>query len=663
MNTLEKSQLIRRARAAWQQYKTARAQAASDRVKAEAAAPGLNAEDLADATDNTLKKDILESGQGLEVLIPEYLNLPISGVVDNIILQWSRDGSTDFLDIGTAPVTGPVAPGTFPLSMTVDDRYLHPDGRCSVRYTIVHWNEEESPSLPTTLICDGTPPWGRNEPAAAVPPGDPITDAYLAQYTDVVCTLPDYDWQDGDQVEFWWLNEPPRDPDALPPDGAGAVSASPHQITVPADIVRAVGDGGCYVLYRLIDKAGNRSRLSRYVRVSVALGPLPQDLAPPQVPQADVKGYVDLYDAFQGIVVAIPQFTNWKSTDRIEVTWGGTVLMPLPIDHGPQDPVLIGVPPGVLEQEYGQAEGRVATDVSYRVLRGDEAFGPESTRVDVDFSVPGPALPEWPDPVNPDLPPLQVMGEVSQTLNTLTRVDAEKDAIVTFKLYEPLKEGEVIQFYWAGTHVEEIDYTVSVPPDEAEQDREVKIPWSYIRAAGNDPVLPVYYRITSPDAVNEQQSPTTPVDADAVTIVPEAPLCLNTTPANGYLTCASLVHEGAEPVVLVQIPDLSPYLADEDKVTLHWLPVDRMEDGEVIEEHVKTDEVVLGGEYPVTGFIWRVEYLEHILPIYDNTPGGTGPAGRARVYYTLNYKGEELTSAEDNRVAAFFNANDPCPLP
>jgi hypothetical protein len=624
--------------------------------------PWFYDDDIADAGDNTLFKQIIEAGNGLVVLIPAWQNLPgFPGLDDVVYLEWGRGenpAEQDFEAVDQQTVAGPVDPSFFPLELTLPHRNLLPDGLYSVRYRVNGWNDSVTWSPPVTLVADTTPPRRDSNPEGARGPEAPITDAYLDAHPDgVECTVPAYpDWQPGDRVLFWWLRAPlPDDPTTLVPAGEAEVTAQPQQIIVPASVVTATGDGGCYVIYVLQDKATNISRLSVYTRLGVALGALPQGLLDPEVAQAD-DGLVDLDDAFAGVIVGIPAFDNWKPTDRVEVTWGTAVLDEEPLGSAPGFPLPVKVPTDVLRAQYGAGEGAVPTPVSYRILRGDAVFGPKQISVDVDFSVVGPELPEWPDPVNPALPVATVFGGDRATPNQLTRQDNGAPATLEFNLYAPVAAGEEVDVYWGDTRVEEARYTVQAG-DAPGKLVVVTIPWSYIEQAGNNAALPVHYRIHAPGSPNEQHSPTTAVSVDAVVIIPPAP-AFEKLSGNGMLNCTSL--DGADRAVLVKVPDLSAYLGAGDTVTLTWTPLAGMTGEEVLDAAIKEEAIVLDAA-TVRGFVWRVQpYARHILPTYD--PDGAGPAGRARINYAFTYKDEPVTSATAEAIVAMFDAAGACPL-
>lgn len=662
MNTTDKKNLARQARIAWRQQKT---QVELARRRAPdpldgPALPDIVAGQIADPADNTLFKDVILSGNGLKVEIPGWLNLPPAGFNDWIYLECAEGSDPeddDYVAVMVVEVPGP-AP-SFPVAMVVPAENLQQEGPIQVRYQLSSWNGSSAKSPKVQLIVDTTPPRGDADPDKATVPEEAITDEYLAGNPEgVVCHVPAYsDWKAGDKVAYWWLNELPDNPADLQPVAIVEVTEQPQPIPVPASVVTAMGDGGCYVLYALIDKATNRSRLSVYTRLAVALGTLPDNLQDPLVPLA-ADGTVDLKDAFEGVVVVIPEFDHWKPTDRIEVTWGSTVLKEEVLGSAPRFPVPVRVPNAVLRAEYADAEGAVATEVSYRILRGDVPFGPKQISVEVDFSVIGPELPDWPDPVNPALLAPLVHGTDPDKHNQLVREDdTGKPATLKFQLYTPLTAGEQVDFYWGGVQVLEARYIVT-DVDEPGEERAVQIPWSYIEQMGNDPNVPVHYRISAPDSPNEQHSRTTLVDVKAVILVPPAPTFLKLS-ETGVLNCASL--DGEDHAVLVQLPDLSAYLAAGDQVTLTWTPLAGIEGEEILGDAVKSEPITLDAD-TVTGLVWRVQpYEDHILPTYD--PQGAGVAGRARIKYVFDYKGDPAISATEQKIVAMFIAgSESCPL-
>jgi len=624
---------------------------------------------IVDPQDGTLNKDVLAAD--LEVTVARWEDLPESGYADYDSLQLEMavvddTGVGDFEAVGSSHDYDEDDSGDFPVTVTVPRQFLAPDGRRQLRYVVAKYNGNTMISPVVPLIIDSVPPWGNVEPEAVTLPSAPVTDAYFsANPAGITVTLPAYaDQQPSDVYALYYADTVP-----VPPDFPDAVSAGllppDRTLLIPKDTIEALGDGHFYVVYVLKDKATNISRLSFVSFVDVNLGALPGALQNPVVPLA-ADGLVDLEDAQEGVTVQIERFDNHRPSDRIEVTWGTTP--PFTEEIGSRSfPLSIVVPRDRLREAYGSASAVVQTSVSYRVLRHHVPYGPKAIQVDVDFSVIGPVRPDpdpnWPDPVNAQLLAPVIQGAVSKTDNVLTRADANQPASLTFVLYDNARDGEVVDFYWDGTLVNEATYTVDTNDAPT---IEVSIPWSYILAAGNKSDLPVYYTIRkSVNEGNEQQSLTASVNADAVTEVPEAAVFQRLF--NGtWLNCASLWEDpekpSGDPAFKVSVKPLAKYLPNGGKVTMVWTALGgRTGDTEIVNAR-KTEEVTLTKSQAENGFDWEIKpYIDHILPIYD--PSGLGKDGRGRVQYSLEFNGETITSEVVEALVGLADGVGTCVIP
>ncbi|MBD8576003.1 hypothetical protein IFR09_25980 [Pseudomonas syringae] len=636
--------------------------------------PVIDATWLADPADGTLIGQLVKE-QDLPVSVSAWASLPLPGYKDTVRLQWAPGATPtedDYQEVASIIVEGPVGPGIFPLQLKVPNARLKPDGPYSLRYVVKGWNGGSSISRRVNVICDILPPYGHEAPCPMTLPFDELTDDVLTTYPNgIPGTLPAYtDMQEGDKVAFYWVTTPlPDDADDLP-EPVGYIDVLPDQLVVyPVDMLKQSQDKDYYAFYLLFDKAGNRSPLSEYDKVDVALGALPSNLQDPSVPLAD-DCVLDLPDAREGISVQIEAFDGRKTTDRIELTWGDEVLSSFEIGPSPSFPLDIAVPSETLRRAYDfTAGGEQATNVSYRVLRGAKPSGVKAISVNVDFSYIGPDPvpdpdPDWPDPVNGQLTLARVFGKTSQVENSLARADANQDADLKFELYTPLAKDEEIDFFWANAEVPEARYVVK-DTDTSGKEISVEIPWSYIANAGNHPALLVHYRIHAPGSENYQSSPMTLVNVDAITVVPEKP-AFEGLHNNSIINCDSLYADPAnpatgEPAVRVKVPDLSRYqLQDGDKVTLMWRAVEGFIGEVEVPGTAKSTEITLGGATPVTGFVWLVQpYETHLLPVYSEVKYGRG---RASYSFIASDSGEELTSEVAEATVALFVPGGACPI-
>lgn len=637
MAVSESQQKAQQVRDNYRKLRAQRAQAQAGEARATLKPPVLTAV-IADPTDGTLRGPLLKDG--LTVGIEWWENVPeIEGDENTMTLYWAMghnadDSQLDYEEADTQTYIFPDFPA-LPRAMTVNASKLALDGPYTLKYSVQLHNGDQQWSAPVPLICDQTAPRGhtQTEPDAMTFPDIVITDANVAT---VVGTIPSYViYSPGDTVIYGWVRELPGTPEELPYDGPTAVPSTPHTVSFDADHIRTIGDGYCFVSYALLDKATNRSSFAAYSRVHVALGPLPTNLHLPVVELADDG--LDLDDAIAGIYVDIKLFDNWKPRDEVEITYGATVLDTYEVGPSPGEFLSRQVPSLVLKSEYGAATGIKKTNVSYRVLRGGAPFGGvQAITVDVDFSTIGPPRPQpdidWPNPVNSDLDVGTVTSD-SGAVNELPRLDELKDATFTFKLYDPVNEGETIKFYWNGVHMPEADLIVD--EEVANEEISVAVLWKYIEAAGNKTNMPMYYRIGAPGSRNEQQSPDRLVNANAVVLRPKAAEFRDVVLVGGakvpWLNCTSL--DGVDHAIVVTLPDLSEWLGPGDTVSMKWwaLPGRTGEpapitDTELLEDITLTDAA---GAFPVTGFEWRVQpYVKHVMPTYVDE---TNKDGRGRV--------------------------------
>ncbi|WP_338746488.1 hypothetical protein V3D52_07135 [Pseudomonas putida] len=629
---------------------------------------------IIDQTDGTLNKDLLNDD--LPVAIEEwedvpdpargndYLQLHIALVDDNgVVGEFEKVGPE--LEFNTDNID------TLPDAVLIPKANLAPDGERQLKYSIEKYNTNVTWSNPIPYICDSIPPWGNDTPDAVRLPAVPITDAWLtANPTGIKLTLAEYDNQQAkDTYALFYSKSVPVYPDLPPALDSGLLPANRELLIKKADI-ETLSDGHYYVGYVLADKATNLSRVSFISEVFVNLGTLPENLLPPKVPAAEIDGLVNLEDARapEGVTVQIEEFANSRPSDRIEVTWG-TDTDPFSEEIGSGGfPLFIRVPNEVLQKAYGKADTVVNTAVSYRVLRHGVPYGPESITVDVDFSVIGPVHPgpdpdpDWPDPINSQLLAPTVKGEVSDTANELHRSDANRPAKLSFPLYTPAVDGEVVDFYWDGTLVTEATYDVKTADGPTIT---VNIPWSYIVTAGNNPALPVFYTIRKSRAPgNEQRSVSASVNVDAVTVVPEAAEFQRTT--RDWLNCNSLwedpLNPAGDPAFRVFVKPLAQHLPNGGVVTMNWTALGGLTGENPISGAELTVPVTITKQQAEDGFYWDIKpYVTHILPIYQ--PAGDGADGRGRVTYSFKIGAETVTSEPvENKVGLGTGAGT-CPIP
>lgn len=611
---------------------------------------------IIDRTDGTLHKDRLQAD--LVVEIPAWPHLPPGNDPADYVelqLQFTLTGAeTSFRPIG--PVRTfypPMTPADFPFELYFPQASIPRNGKLWIRYSLVDHLSASYVSLPIELICDSVAPWGDEPAPPLVPPTEVINESYLTRHPlGIELDLPDYPGRAaGDTYQAFYMKDwPEEDADYENPVVVGPVTDE-LKITLPADEVRRLGDGRFYIVYYLLDKAKNRSRIRLPATLDVVLTPEPDALQPPQVPLAEDDGVLSLADAQVGVHVQIPAYTNHRNEDRIAIHWGATALAVEQVGSR-SFPLSIVVPNAVLQAEYGKAAGPLRTHVEYRVLRGSAPYGPAGADFDVDFSVAGPDRPDpdpdWPDPVN-DLLLAPEITSASGLSNEIAPADRDQDASLNFEVYAGAADGQVVDFYWGGARVTEARWVVDQPTGTS---KTVTIPWRYILEAGNNPALPVHYSVRADiDALNEQESLEQYVAVTAIDMTPDD-LEFLAVSGRGWLNCPSIwdpKDPSAAPAIRVLVPPCSRFkVAPNTTMTLTWKVYDATVGGNLIAGVEKTQPVTLTAEQIEQGFVWRVEpYDQHILPIYAAAASG----GRAEVSYIIDTPVPMPSNPTSNKIS------------
>lgn len=593
---------------------------------------------LADASDNTVKASVLNDPNAeLAIIIPAWQNLPDPSHGQDDLRVFHKVGNfREEIYAGTFDQSNA---GDLPLRLVLKKgtEEYGADGTHSFFYEIASFYDQTIyPSDPVAMIFDRMPPNNDNVPDA-VPGVAEVIDSNVAS---VSVLLPDYlDRAGKDKVYYYWLDSVPDNVGGVTPAGEAEVTEADQKLIVPEILIKNGGDGEWFVVYVLVDKAGNISRLSKPRSVTVALGTMPANLQAPLVPLAD-DGLVDRLDAVQGVKVHVLEYENWKQTDEVSVSWAGSLVGRRQIGEGETFPLVFSVSLDVLRHEYGDPPvGTKAMPVSYTVFRGGQPRGNKDIAVNANFETFGPVAPEpdpdpeWPDPVNPRLPLCDVFGQGSLEANKLLPEHDQQDATLKVKLYEHLEKDDLMEFFWGGTHIEQADYSVKESDTEGDL-IERPIPWSYIHSTGNGDVA-VHYQLTRAAVPNQPTSADRQVAVSAIVIHPDQPQFEGVNGA-GYLSCQSLIDPDNPTLpwaVRVKVDDLSQYgLKENDTVTMHWklLHADTGND-EVLSWD---EEITLGATHPVSGFTWRVEpYDDYILPLYNHNPPDR--TGRAYCWYTF----------------------------
>ncbi|WP_434656365.1 hypothetical protein J3P96_07630 [Pseudomonas sp. R3-56] len=628
----------------------------------------IDSGNYADEAKGLLKGPVLQNG--LIVKIPKWANPPLPGKSDRIEVKFAI-GSGRF-DVVAEQVFEDLS-GPFPYEMVIGNDRLPQSADCRICYVHYNWENNETESPITPVICDQVPPYNRELPKALKFVTTNLDDSNLPAGSNLTATIPGYpDWQATDKIYIFLVDAAaiPEDPTGLTPIFFGPVpdpGSGDASVQINGNDVRDFGDAECVFMYVLQDEATNFSAISDYEKMTLTFGPLPDDLLAPEIPQAD-PGPLVAEHALAGVSVWIPRYDNHKRDDEIQLSWGNTDLGKFPVGNNPPEKIEIPVSPALLMlQEYGEGTtGNKPTEISYQVIRKGRPFGPQSKEIQVDFEVPIPWIPwpplDWPDPVHPSLVAGEVRNHDDSRTNELARADKNEDATFAFTWYAKAVNGHIIDFFWNGTAVPEarITFDATNPDHVPGQEQTVIIPWNYIKGGGNGPTVPVHYQLSVTDGKNDLKSATTPVLVNAIAIdLPAANFPSNPGP-DDYLGCRTLEPDGA---LKVDIPDLSGLLKDGNTIKFRFTPMRGSvlgSDEDPIEEAIFNKDYTLGTEWPATGFTIMVEpYDDHILPLYHEN---ADRLGRVKIEYFFHDGTEEIGSQSLTRMTAFYGPSAPCPI-
>jgi len=612
-------------------------------------APALHADnpllpDVADDISNKLHHQY--QGALLKVEVPRFDIDADPGRQGLVYLSWDgvRQRPSQYA------FTTPIDDSEFPLQLTLPADATLAAGPHTLTYTVSLGGNPTSSDPLAIYIDQVAPNFGQRGSDVSLPvevEQGGITKEYLdANGGSVLITVPEYsDRKIGDviTVSFGKTSQ-----------GAivvGTVTRVDTTTPVTVSLTEAqigIEEGEKWIFYKMADRVGNIGPDSSFKPVRVTLTPAPVDLKPLTVPLAQ-DGVIDMADATLGVQVQIDAYTNFVAGDQAVVTWDGITLAGAAIVI--PGPSFVTVPYATL---LNGNKDEKTVDVTYQIARGDLRY-PESTSVsvDVDLRTPGPENPDEPDPVNPDLDLVEVLGANSQTANKLTIEDAGEAASATVTIYENFKADDVMQLYWNGVEVpdsgnpDEPGGTYVVIGDEDPAfEVEFSIPWAIIQTAGNSAALPVHYSIAQPD-VNDAVvlSGDQPVEVAVLAVTLPRVQFLNLDEDFGFLNCNSLRNvSGQGWVVEISVAGGEPRLADQT-LTFHYGGHNDAESADITYDFEK----IPTANEAANGF---VVYLPYDPPLID-TRDGPGS-----IQYTATIDGFSVTS-DKHEVTVFMATAGP----
>lgn len=627
---------------------------------------------FADIDDGTLKAAIVRSQQPLEVQIPSEPAGAVLGATcfaQYALMTNGQPGEYTRLgnDISLPPGT------TYPFDMQLNIQNLPANGTFAFNYHVTTALGPDT-SADYIMIKDTIPPWQDGvgvPPAPTQTPAGTITEKLLTDNSgSITYNLEKYsDYATGDRIAVYFEDHVPEEAElpGLIPVYTGPFPDADPKFPLTSDKFESLGSGNRYICYVLQDKAGNIN-ISYPLTVHVALGTLPVALDEPAVPLAD-DGLLDLKDAGVNPVEALvpPYLSPVHRVDTITLHWGSADIRPYTVNPDTRFPMPVTIPKETLKSQYdNDAGGEQTLQVYYTLSRSDGwALDSGQHEIQVDFSYVGPDLPDWPDPVNRNLPAPEVTGPTSDKRNELDETDTGQNATFSVIVYDKVQAGHVMDIYWGDSSSPAKTHTMTT--ENAGDDLPLDIPWDKIELAGNDPAIPVWYAIHNGQTPhNEQKCMPITVNVHAVPVpVPAKPAYPTEYDFGGttLINCSSLrLFRDGEVGVPVTIPSLAApvyKLKKGDTISLEWKPLDTS--NSEIPNATITETKTLDDDMIQNGFSWEVKpFASVVQPVFDFGE----QIVNLEVCYSFDVDGKKVTSEKaPNKLGMMQTDFSICDIP
>ncbi|MFB4402450.1 hypothetical protein [Pseudomonas inefficax] len=220
-------------------------------------APRVNPSVLADGRDGTVWAEILKDpAKDLFIEIDKWNLGPPDGDFDTLYV-YHQNGSSGLKEEIFSEQYAAGDADKFPVSIRLDKHaqsYLADGDHLFFYEVLLYYGELQPPSDTLTLRFDRMGP-NNGLPPKEVPPLPVITDVNVGS---IELTLPESsDRAEGDHAYWWISKEIPEGVPTLPPEGDAPVTQADQKLPVRKATLEALGDGTAWVVYLLIDKAGN----------------------------------------------------------------------------------------------------------------------------------------------------------------------------------------------------------------------------------------------------------------------------------------------------------------------------------------------------------------------------------------------------------------------
>lgn len=360
----------------------------------------------------------------------------------------------------------------------------------------------------------GAPTWPND-----LPPTAPIDETYLDGKPGILvkpAVSPTY--HQTDKYKFYW--GPAPDPDRDTPVFEGELTAG--EALIPAEVFKNGEEGRNQLIYVATDLPGNKGRRSNFSQRTVVFlpNPDPGTVRPPVVTLANGDNGDDLIDLAdtqldqRGVEIKVKVATPNSPADTIVTYWGGK---PTGLEQrvGTETELTFFAIYDLVKEVYGNTDGKVPTNVSYKMFRGSREIATSNVNIDVDVSFIGP------DPIliGLEAPSLETTaGNVDEILEA----DFGDDGIeIQIKLFAapPTEEGWLIKAFYDDVQVGE---PIALTTGQEGTTLPVPLSWATVLAQGSGTKV-LRYTLYTPTGVNPTHSRTKDIAVEEFPIEMAAP--------------------------------------------------------------------------------------------------------------------------------------------
>lgn len=499
------------------------------------------------------------------------------------------------------------------------------------RYIYFAGGTNDTESEISTFAIDLTPPYVvKTPPSNRIPgaptwpvdlgPTDPIDEAYLEGKTHIIVkpVIP-ANYQATDVYKFFF--GPAPDPGRDAPVFEDVLSAN-NEAAIPIQVFVDALDGPNQLIYTSRDLPGNQGRQSNFSQRTVqhAKDPDPSTVLPPIVTLAngtDGDNLIDLADTqfdSNGVEFKVKVPTPNAGADTILGFWGGQQAGNEQ-RVGTNTELTFYAPYALVKQVYGDTDGIVDTNVSFRMFRGARELANADVDIDVDISYIGP------DPITIGLDP--------PTLTTTAGSDDEikegdyGDTAITGHIQifaaPPTEEGWAMDLFYDDMLVDTIYLTTGQENTTISR----VIPWTLVHAQGSGTKV-LRYTLYIPGATNPTQSKPKDIPVEPFPIEMAAPIILGLAGPSRRIGCSTLnfptatVPNDGTARRNLQVRVLpNNYTLDGETITVKYLAYELNDPTKPIPDADAVATFPISGPFPVDGVIIGVgDWAEDFKPAH-----------------------------------------------